>query len=68
MENEGGFADASGTVKDEGLRDAVVLGVVVENGFKERSWNDSPCFLSIHFQGINCLGDDEGFRGLHSEY
>ena len=33
MVNEGGFANASGAVKKEELRDAVVLHVVVEDGF-----------------------------------
>jgi len=33
LKNEGGFADASGAVKEEGLGDTVVLRVVVENGF-----------------------------------
>lgn len=32
MVNEGGFANASGAVKKEELRDAVVLHVVVEIG------------------------------------
>ena len=31
MVNEGGFANASGAVKKEELRDAVVLHVVVED-------------------------------------
>lgn len=31
FENEGGFADASGAVKDEGLMDEVVLSMVVED-------------------------------------
>jgi len=49
LKNEGGFADASGAVKEEGLVKAVVLGVVVEDGFEEGSGKDSPCFLCSHF-------------------
>lgn len=33
VEDESGFADATGAVENEGLRDTVVLGVVVEDCF-----------------------------------
>lgn len=52
FENEGGFANATGAMKDERLRDAMVLNVVVENGFQEGPWDDSPCFL-CHFGGFS---------------
>ena len=32
-------------MENERLRDAVVIGVVVENGLQEGSWDYSPCFV-----------------------
>lgn len=48
FEDEGGFAGATRAVEDERLRDAVVLGVVVQHGFQEWPWDYSPCFVH-HF-------------------
>lgn len=39
---EGGLADAARAVEDQWLRDAVVLGMVVQHGFQEWSWDNSP--------------------------
>lgn len=45
VEDEGGFADAAGAVEDEGLRDAVVLGVVVEDSLEEWARDYPPCLV-----------------------
>lgn len=45
VEDEGSFADAAGAVEDEGLRDAVVLGVVVEDGLEEWARDYPPCLV-----------------------
>lgn len=42
MEEEGGFADAAGAMEEEGLGDAVVEGVVVEDALHERPRDDTP--------------------------
>lgn len=45
FKDEGGFADAAGTVEDEWLMDAVAVSVVVEDSFHDWSWYDPPCFV-----------------------
>lgn len=39
---EGGLAGAAGAVEEEGLREPVVVGVVVQDRFEERAGDDPP--------------------------
>lgn len=44
FEDESGLANASWTVEDEGLRDSVVLSMIVEHRLHQWPWYDPPWF------------------------
>lgn len=53
FEDESGFADAARAVEDERLRDAVVVGVVVEDCFQQWPGDDPPGFVHHCSSGLS---------------
>lgn len=45
LEDKAGFADASGAVEDERLRNPVTLRVVIKHSLQHWPWDYPPCFL-----------------------